>query len=83
MKKTLVIAFLAAFATSPAFATEKSSFTSLDVDNDKIISQQEAAVVPELIEQWQALDTNADGQLDFEELSKFAAVDTHDKEAAK
>ncbi len=75
MKKTLIIAFLAAFATS-AYATEQSSLTSLDLDHDKLISQQEAAVVPELIEQWQALDTNADGQLDFEELAKFAAVET-------
>ncbi len=74
MKKTLPLLFAVALATN-AFATEQASFSSLDIDNDKIISQEEAAAVPELIEQWQILDTNADGQLDFDELSKFAAVE--------
>ncbi len=82
MKKVIAIAFLTAFATS-AFATEQPSFAALDIDHDKIITQEEAAAVPELIEQWQALDTNADGQLDFEELAKFAAVEPTEPEAAK
>ncbi len=82
MKKTLLIALMAAFATT-AFATEQASFSALDVDQNKIISQQEAANVPELIEQWQTLDTNADGQLDFTELAKFAKVEEPETAMAK
>ncbi len=80
MKKLIAIAFISAFATT-AFATEQPSFSALDLDHDKAISQQEAAAVPELLEQWEALDSNADGKLDFEELAKFAAAES--KEAAK
>ncbi len=80
MKKLLAIVFLSAFATT-AFASEQPSFTALDIDHDKAVSQQEAAAIPELIEQWDALDSNADGKLDFEELAKFAAAET--KDAAK
>lgn len=73
MKRIIAIAFIAAFATT-ASASDQPELTALDLDHDKIISQQEAAGVPELIEQWKELDTNADGQLDFEELAKFAAA---------
>ena len=82
MKKTLIIAFIAAFAAT-ANAADQPDLTSLDLDHDKMISQQEAAGVPELIEQWNELDANADNQLDFEELAKFAAAQPVEEKPAK
>lgn len=82
MKKLGAIVLISAFATS-AYATEQPSFSALDTDHDKAISQQEASGIPELIDQWQTLDTNADGKLDFEELAKFAAPEPQKGEAAK
>ncbi|WP_416307456.1 calmodulin [Neptunicella sp. SCSIO 80796] len=54
-------AMLALFATSSAFAV--TPFAELDVDQNGVLSMQEAAADSTLAEKFNELDTNQDGQL--------------------
>jgi hypothetical protein len=72
--KTLFVVAAVAFPFC-VFAGEKSSsqesFNKLDKDQDGYISQQEAKADKKLMEQWDAADTDDDGQLEMSEFSAF------------
>ena len=56
-------------------AQSQQSFTELDKNANGLLSAEEAATEEKLTEQWQALDSDADNQLDAIEFSKFEATD--------
>ena len=63
-----------AFVASSAFAAsavagESEKFTQLDTDGNGMISSEEAAVDPELVQDWATADVNGDGQLERAEVS--------------
>ena len=49
----------------------EKKFTWYDKDNNGAISQQEASVRTDFVEQWKKLDSNADGNVDLGEFSAF------------
>jgi hypothetical protein len=52
-------------------STTQDSFNKLDQNKDGYISQQEAKENKNLIEQWESVDADADGQLEMSEFSAF------------
>ena len=52
-------------------SSTQDSFNKLDADKDGYISQQEAKGNKKLIEQWDVVDADADGQLEMSEFSAF------------
>ncbi|WP_372761859.1 calmodulin [Pseudoalteromonas sp.] len=66
VQSTLVLMALA--SSSAAFAAP--DFDSLDVDGNGAISQTEASVDAELMEQFQELDSDQNGELSNAEFSK-------------
>jgi len=70
MSKKLMIGAVAVLASSTVFAGD--TFTTLDVDQNSTISEAEAATMPSLVEQWEALDVDANGELSVEEFAKYA-----------
>jgi hypothetical protein len=66
VQSTLVLMALA--SSSAAFAAP--DFDSLDVDGSGAISQAEASVDAELMEQFQELDSDQNGELSNAEFSK-------------
>jgi hypothetical protein len=52
-------------------STTKESFNKLDKDQNGYISQQEAKDNKQLLEQWDSVDADADGQLEMSEFSAF------------
>jgi len=69
MKKTYLVASLAMMASSVAFAG--GTYSALDADKSGAISQDEAAAMPGLTEQWTTLDVDANGELSIEEFARF------------
>ena len=73
--------FASTFVVSSAFATnamagEADQFTKLDADGNGMISSEEAAADPQLIEDWVTADVNQDGQL---ERAEFSALEEKSK----
>ncbi len=52
-------------------STTQDSFNKLDTNKDGYISQQEAKNNKKLIEQWDTVDADANGQLEMSEFSAF------------
>jgi len=52
-------------------STTQDSFNKLDKDKDGYISQQEAKGDKKLLEQWDVVDADANGQLEMSEFSAF------------
>ncbi len=50
-------------------------YTSLDADQNGVISQSEAAAMPELNDRWKDLDVDANGELTVEEFAQFEIVE--------
>ena len=80
MKITDLIA-TAAFVASFAFAAstlagETDHFAQLDTDGNGMISTEEAAADPTLVESWTVVDVNQDGQL---ERAEFSALEEKSK----
>lgn len=50
---------------------ESSSLQALDTNMDGTVSKDEAQSNPELVNRWDELDANGDGQLDEEEFAGF------------
>jgi hypothetical protein len=69
--KQLIVfsAFIAAAAV--ATAGENPYFNKLDADGNGVLSQEEAAADPVLMENWATADINQDGQLEQAEFSAF------------
>ena len=63
------------FAAS-ALAGDSGKFTQLDADGNGVISSEEAAVDPKLIDNWTKADVNGDGQL---ERAEFSALEQKSK----
>jgi hypothetical protein len=80
MKVTDLIAtsaFVASFAfAASALAGETDQFTQLDTDGNGMISSEEAAADPTLVESWTAVDVNQDGQLERAEFSALEEKST-------
>ncbi|WP_260292020.1 EF-hand domain-containing protein [Sedimenticola hydrogenitrophicus] len=76
MTKKIMTALFAALAAAAVIAAESQTDVALDTDNNGSLSQEEAKAIPGLIEQWDALDVNRDGQLDPAEFASFVAVET-------
>jgi len=64
-----------AFAAN-AMAGETDHFAQLDADGNGMISSEEAAADPQLIEDWVTADVNQDGQL---ERAEFSALEEKSK----
>jgi hypothetical protein len=80
MKPVNLIA-ISAFIVSSAFAAsalagESAAFTELDADGNGMISSEEAAADPALLEDWATADVNGDGQL---ERAEFSALEQKSK----
>lgn len=73
LKKLSLIAMLLLFSAA-SVAAEQTIYNELDANKDGAISQDEAAVLPVLKEQWKELDANADGKLDQAEFAKFETI---------
>jgi Ca2+-binding EF-hand superfamily protein len=69
MSKKLMIVAVAILTSSTVFAG--NTFTTLDVDKNSTISEAEATTMPSLVEQWKALDVDANGELSVEEFAKY------------
>lgn len=67
MFRVLIAIFVLALAATSCFAGKLP--TDIDTDKDGFISLKEAEKVPDLKEQFQALDVNKDGKLDKAELT--------------
>lgn len=75
-KKLIVTTAIALFATTTIAA---GVFGTLDTDLNGSISMEEAAVMPNLTEQWKVLDADANGELSAEEFTKFEAAESAPK----
>lgn len=73
MSKKALIAAVAFAASSAAMA--EGIYSSLDADKNGAISQEEAAVLPSLVEQWKQLDADGNGELSVEEFAKFETTE--------
>jgi hypothetical protein len=62
--------------TANALAGESEQFTQLDANGDGVISSEEAAADPQLIQDWATADVNGDGQL---ERAEFSALEQKPK----
>jgi len=51
--------------------TGAHDMTGIDLNEDQRVTREEAIVVPGLVERWDELDSNADGQLDESEFARF------------
>lgn len=74
MKTEIAVALAAALTCAgAAYAAgeQHQDMTALDTNQDSYISQEEANVAPGLVERWDELDVNQDGQLDQEEFARF------------
>lgn len=70
-------AFVASFTFAvSAVAAESDQFTQLDTDGNGMISSEEAAADPTLVEEWTTIDLNNDGQL---ERAEFSALEEKSK----
>ncbi|MDJ0740378.1 MAG: hypothetical protein QNJ91_11710 [Gammaproteobacteria bacterium] len=73
-------AFVAASAFSAsALAGESAKFSQLDADGNGMISSDEAAADPKLVEEWSTADLNKDGQLERAEFSALEQKMKSDK----
>lgn len=63
--------------TNEAATMTTPGFSQLDADKDGVISRNEAAHSESLVEKWNDVDTNEDGQLNQAEFSAFEAEDMH------
>lgn len=63
----LVVAVLA--MTAPAGFAAGDLAAQLDVDKDGYITAKEAEAMPEILEQFDGLDTNKDGKIDLQEIA--------------
>ena len=59
--------------TSTAVSAADVIFTSLDADKNGAVSKTEAAKMPQLIDQWKALDLDGNNELNVEEFNKYKA----------
>lgn len=50
-------------------------YTSLDTDQNGVISVSEAAAMPELSERWKEIDADANGELSAEEFAQFEIIE--------
>lgn len=64
-----LFALLALIAAGTVQADE--AFDKIDADHSGTISQQEAASLPTLNQQWMELDINRDGNIDAAEFARF------------
>ncbi|MBB1506098.1 calmodulin [Pseudoalteromonas sp. SG41-1] len=64
------IVLIALTSSSAAFAFEALDFDTLDVDDNGVISQVEAAEDAELLNRFAERDTDQNGELSKEEFSK-------------
>lgn len=71
-KITLIV--LVALFSSVSIAADKGIYQDLDVNNDGSVSREEGSTLPVLIEKWEELDANADGNLDEAEFAKFEMI---------
>ncbi len=84
MKMKLVMVAILAAMSGAAFATgtgtegatqgydeQSMKLQSVDMNMDGVISEQEAQGNPQLVDRWDELDTNSDGQLDQDEFARF------------
>ena len=71
-KITLIV--LVALFSSVSIAADKGIYQDLDVNNDGSVSREEGSTLPVLIERWEELDANADGNLDEAEFAKFEMI---------
>jgi hypothetical protein len=71
MYQKLGLAALALLVSSVAVAGDQTLYKDLDADQDGQLSQEEAAALPALNDQWTVLDANADGMLDQAEFAKM------------
>lgn len=72
MNKTLITILAGVcLASGTSAGQDNTSYQALDLDNDGIISEQEADAVPQLKEAWKQVDANMDGQVDRAEFSAF------------
>ncbi len=63
-------AFVASLAfTANTIAGESAEFSKLDTDGNGMISSEEAAADPALMQDWTSADANGDGQLERAEFS--------------
>jgi hypothetical protein len=69
--KQLVITTAIVAAAAVATAGENAYFTKLDTDGNGVLSKEEAAADPVLMESWATADANQDGQLEMAEFSAF------------
>jgi hypothetical protein len=76
MTKKIMTVLFAALAAAAVIAAESQTDVALDTDNSGTLSREEAKAIPGLIEQWDTLDLNSDGQLDAAEFASFVAVET-------
>ena len=97
MKEKLIFAVVLAALSGAAFAQnaqnqgaaqehqgiQAEGLKSLDMDHDGYISQEEALNNQELVNRWDELDANADGQLDEEEFARFEPEGTTEEQAPK
>ena len=58
--------------------TYEAKFAWYDKDKNGTISQQEASIRTDFVEQWKSLDTNGDGQVDLAEFSAFEEANKPD-----
>ncbi|MGB5278729.1 MAG: hypothetical protein WBO73_01375 [Gammaproteobacteria bacterium] len=57
-------------------------YKDLDINQDTKISPEEAAALPQLKNQWSALDVNADGMLDRAEFAKMETMEVKEMKGA-
>jgi Ca2+-binding EF-hand superfamily protein len=63
--------------TDDAARMTTPDFNQLDSDKDGVISRNEATQSESLVEKWNDVDTNEDGQLNQAEFSAFEAKEMH------
>lgn len=73
MKKLLAAMLLGTMSMSASVMaqdmTPEELFQKLDADTDGFITEAEASVDEKVMEQWSALDANADGKIDPAEIA--------------
>jgi hypothetical protein len=75
MKKQILSAAIITVICSAALAEDSVAipFNDLDSDSNNTLSTTEASTLPDIAEQWNALDSNSDGKLNRDEYSGYKA----------
>ncbi len=79
MFKKIPMIILASALAGVAVAAEE--FSQLDSDQNGAISKSEATALPDLYNNWDLTDANADGLVDQAEFSKFEAMPAEPQES--